>query len=43
MADHGHDFHGGPEAPYDSELDLKRIVTFTVGVVVVTLIAAAIM
>ena len=39
MAEH----HKGPVRSYDTELDMRSIVGFSVGVLVVTLVAAAVM
>ena len=43
MADGGHDTHDGRGRVYDTELHLRSIIGFSVGVITVTLIAAAVM
>src|SRR5262249_29331385 len=43
MAEHRHDAPTGPARTYDTELNLRGIVGFSVGVIVVTVFATAIM
>lgn len=43
MADHRHDAPPGPGRTYDSELDFRTIVAFSVGVIVVAAVAAVVM
>jgi hypothetical protein len=43
MAEHRHDAPTGPARSYDTELDVRAIAGFTVGVIIITVFAAAIM
>jgi hypothetical protein len=43
MDEHPKNAHAGAREAYDSELDLRSIIGFSVGVIVVTIVAAAIM